>query len=41
MEWYKEYQHIGYDLLGKKIIKPARGDELDEFVNKMDNPDYW
>jgi len=41
MEWYREFEHIGYDLLGKKIIKPEQGDELDEFVNRMDNPDYW
>ncbi|XP_059365152.1 ribosome biogenesis protein bop1 [Carassius carassius] len=42
MEWYKDYPHIGYDLDGKKIFKPIRNkDELDEFLDKMDNPDYW
>ncbi|RXM27381.1 Ribosome biogenesis protein bop1 [Acipenser ruthenus] len=42
MEWYKDYPHIGYDLDGKKIFKPIRNkDELDEFLEKMDNPDYW
>ena len=41
MEWYKELAHIGYDLDGKPIGKPKLGDELDEFLNKMDNPDYW
>ena len=41
MEWYREYEHIGYNLEGKKIIKPPAGDELDNFLNKMDNPDYW
>ncbi|KAK2149681.1 hypothetical protein LSH36_442g03132 [Paralvinella palmiformis] len=41
MEWYREYEHIGYNLEGKKIIKPPTGDELDNFLNKMDNPDYW
>ncbi|MCJ8746521.1 hypothetical protein PDJAM_G00142720 [Pangasius djambal] len=42
MEWYKDYPHIGYDLDGKKIFKPIRSkDELDEFLDKMDNPDYW
>ncbi|XP_078690255.1 ribosome biogenesis protein bop1-B-like [Branchiostoma floridae x Branchiostoma belcheri] len=41
MEWYNDYPHIGYNLDGKKIMKPAKGDELDEFLNKMDNPDYW
>ena len=41
MEWYKDYEHIGYDLDGKKIIKAQQMDELDEFLDKMDNPDYW
>ena len=41
MKWYKEFEHIGYDLLGKKIGKPKTGDELDEFLRKMDDPNYW
>lgn len=44
MKWYDDYDHIGYDLTGKKIAKPAdskKSDELDEFLNKMENPDYW
>ncbi|KAJ8334103.1 hypothetical protein SKAU_G00397420 [Synaphobranchus kaupii] len=42
MEWYNDYPHIGYDLDGKKIFKPIRNkDELDEFLDKMENPDYW
>ncbi|KAG7458239.1 hypothetical protein MATL_G00236050 [Megalops atlanticus] len=42
MEWYKDYPHIGYDLDGKMIFKPIRNkDELDEFLDKMENPDYW
>ncbi len=41
MEWYKEFLHIGYDLDGKQIIKPKSADELEEFLNKMDNPNYW
>ncbi|OWF53508.1 Ribosome biogenesis protein bop1 [Mizuhopecten yessoensis] len=41
LEWYKDYDHLGYDVEGRKIIKPKKADELDEFLNKMDNPDYW
>ncbi|KAJ8303055.1 hypothetical protein KUTeg_019451 [Tegillarca granosa] len=41
MEWYRDLPHIGYNLEGKKLIKPKKGDELDEFLNKMDNPNYW
>jgi ribosome biogenesis protein ERB1 len=41
MEWYRDYPHIGYDIEGKKLIKPKKGDELDQFLQRMDNPDYW
>ncbi|XP_010004606.1 PREDICTED: ribosome biogenesis protein BOP1, partial [Chaetura pelagica] len=42
MEWYQDFPHIGYDLDGKKIYKPIRNkDELDMFLEKMENPDYW
>uniref|UniRef100_A0A8B9Q6F1 Ribosome biogenesis protein BOP1 n=2 Tax=Apteryx owenii TaxID=8824 RepID=A0A8B9Q6F1_APTOW len=42
MEWYQDFPHIGYDLEGKKIYKPIRNkDELDKFLEKMENPDYW
>ncbi|XP_077362292.1 ribosome biogenesis protein bop1 [Festucalex cinctus] len=42
MEWYKDFPHIGYNLDGKKIFKPIRSkDELDQFLDKMENPDYW
>ncbi|TNM92660.1 hypothetical protein fugu_018062 [Takifugu bimaculatus] len=42
MEWYKDFPHIGYNLDGKKIYKPIRNkDELDDFLDKMENPDYW
>ncbi|XP_069478001.1 ribosome biogenesis protein BOP1 [Ambystoma mexicanum] len=42
MEWYQDYPHIGYNLEGRKIYKPIRNkDELDVFLDKMENPDYW
>jgi ribosome biogenesis protein ERB1 len=41
LEWYNDYPHIGYDLDGKKIMKPAKGDELDAFLKRMDDPKYW
>jgi ribosome biogenesis protein ERB1 len=40
MEWYNDYPHIGYDLSGKKIMKPATSDELDRFLAKMDDPNW-
>ncbi|CAG8806451.1 1551_t:CDS:2, partial [Racocetra persica] len=41
MEWYDDYPHIGYDIDGKKVMKPATGDELDKFLDNMDDPDSW
>nr|CAG8439949.1 9413_t:CDS:10 [Entrophospora candida]CAG8443919.1 13423_t:CDS:10 [Entrophospora candida] len=41
MEWYDDYPHIGYDIGGEKIMKPARGDELDNFLDNMEDPDTW
>ena len=28
LEWYDEYPHLGYDLEGKAIGKPAKRDEV-------------
>ena len=40
-EWYDEYPHIGYDVNGVKVLKPATSDELDTFLAAMDNdPTY-
>lgn len=41
LQWYDEYKHIGYDWDGKKIIKPQKGDQIDNFLKKMEDPDFW
>lgn len=41
MNWYDDYPHIGYDWEGKKILKPPKGDELDTFLKKMEDPNFW
>lgn len=41
VEWYNDYPHIGYNLDGQRILKPATADELDQFLSKMDDPNYW
>lgn len=41
MKWYDEYKHIGYDWEGQKILKPEKGDELDNFLKRMEDPDFW
>uniref|UniRef100_A0A2P2I0S7 Ribosome biogenesis protein BOP1 homolog n=2 Tax=Hirondellea gigas TaxID=1518452 RepID=A0A2P2I0S7_9CRUS len=40
LEWYDEYDHIGYDTMGEKIIKPDRGDSIDAFLKRIEDPDY-
>src|SRR3954468_730729 len=41
MEWYNDYPHIGYDIDGKRILRPATADELDKFLDTVDDPDTW
>lgn len=41
MHWYDEYKHIGYDWDAKKIIKPAKGDQIDDFLRKIEDPNFW
>ena len=40
MEWYNDYDHVGYDTMGKKILKPEVGDKIDEFLDRMENPEF-
>ena len=42
MKWYERCSHIGYNLDGKPISKPIRNlDELDKFLEKMENKNFW
>ncbi|XP_063708159.1 ribosome biogenesis protein BOP1 homolog [Culicoides brevitarsis] len=41
MKWYADYKHLGYDWDAKKILKPEGGDTLDEFLKRMEDPDFW
>ena len=40
IQWYDDYDHLGYNLEGSKIKKPAAGDKLDAFLEKMDDPNF-
>jgi len=40
IQWYDDYDHLGYNLEGSKIRKPAPGDKLDAFLSKMDDPNF-
>lgn len=41
LRWYNDTDHVGYDWEGKKIIKPEKGDQLDNFLKRMEDPDFW
>ncbi|CAH0726848.1 unnamed protein product, partial [Brenthis ino] len=41
MWWYDEYPHVGYDLDGRRIIKPPQRDQIDEFLKKAEDPEFW
>eukprot|EP00948_MAST-09A_sp_MAST-9A-sp1_P000290 g290.t1 len=43
LEWYDEFDHIGYDVAGQKIKKtgqPGAGDSLDRYLRAKDDPNY-
>jgi len=41
MHWYDDLPHVGYDIDGKKVLRPARGDELDKFLQTVEDPASW
>ena len=41
MHWYDDLPHIGYNMNGKKVLRPARGDELDKFLETVEDPESW
>jgi ribosome biogenesis protein ERB1 len=43
VRWYDDFDHVGYDSTGQKIAKsaPTNKSEIDEFLAKMEDPDYW
>lgn len=38
---YDEYPHIGYDINGKRIMRPAKGSALDQLLESIDLPEGW
>lgn len=41
LSFYDSYPHIGYDINGKKITRPAKGEALDALLNSIDVPQGW
>lgn len=42
IRWYDEYDHIGYNIEGEKIMRPegAAKDQIDSFLDR-DDETYW
>ncbi|KZP24665.1 ribosome biogenesis protein ERB1 [Athelia psychrophila] len=41
MHWYDDLPHVGYDMDGKQVLRPARGDELDKFLSTVEDTNAW
>ncbi|SMR45502.1 unnamed protein product [Zymoseptoria tritici ST99CH_3D1] len=41
MSYYDAYPHIGYDINGKRIQRPAKGHALDSLLDSIDIPEGW
>ncbi|XP_068629720.1 ribosome biogenesis protein BOP1 homolog [Battus philenor] len=39
--WYDDYEHVGYDVLGRRIARQPRSDRIDDFLRKCEDPDFW
>lgn len=40
LEWYDEYDHIGYTVDGKRFMRPPQRDELDELVQRFEQGNH-
>jgi ribosome biogenesis protein ERB1 len=41
LRWYKDFDHVGYDIDGNKIVRKLKADAIDEFIKKKDDPEFW
>ena len=41
LSFYESYPHIGYDINGKRIARPAKGEALDALLDSIDIPKGW
>ena len=40
-EWYDAYNHVGYDINSNKVQKPKKEDEIESFINKAKDKNWW
>ena len=39
--FYDGMPHVGYSIDGKRVMRPAKGDELDKFLASIEDPSSW
>ena len=39
--WYELYDHQGYDVKGRKVAKMPEQDELEKFIERQNDPQWW
>jgi ribosome biogenesis protein ERB1 len=39
--WYELYDHQGYDVKGRKVVKMPEQDELEKFIERQNDPHWW
>lgn len=40
-KWYQDYQHSGYDINANRVIKPKEEDEIESFLKKAEDKNWW
>ena len=40
-KWYELYDHQGYDVKGRKVVKMPEQDELEKFIERQNDPHWW
>ncbi len=40
-KWYDGYEHVGYDINSKKVIKNEEEDEIEKFIKKANDKNWW
>eukprot|EP00435_Cladocopium_sp_Y103_P057442 s497_g19.t1 len=41
LDWYKDEDHVGYDIAGEKVMRTLSTSEIDALLESKDNPDAW
>lgn len=41
MEWYNDFDHIGYGVDGKPLMKRMQSDAIADLVRRADDPSFW